>query len=56
MNETQNRNHVIGIFIDLKKALDTIDNYKMIIIKLEQNSIRGKTLKLLANYLNIMNS
>ena len=50
LNEIQNRNHVIGIFIDLSKAFDTIDHDKML-IKLEHYGIRGKPLKLLTNYL-----
>ena len=52
INVTQNRNHVhiIGIFIDLSKAFDTIDHDKML-IKVEHYGIRGTTLKLLENYL-----
>ena len=51
INEIQNNNHVIGIFIDLSKAFDTIDHEKLL-VKLENNGIRGTTLKLLKDYLN----
>ena len=50
ISETQNRNHVIGIFIDLSKAFDTIDHDKLI-VKLEHYGIRSTALKLLTNYL-----
>ena len=50
VSETQQRNHVLGIFIDLSKAFDTIDHNKMI-AKLEHYGIRSTALKLLSNYL-----
>ena len=50
INEIQNRNHVLGIFIDLSKAFDTIDHDKML-VKLEHYGIRSTALKLLTNYL-----
>ena len=50
VNELQNRNHVIGIFIDLSKAFDTIDHSKLL-TKLEHYGIRGICLQLLSSYL-----
>ena len=46
----ENKNHVIGAFIDLSKAFDTI-NHKKLLLKLEHYGIRGVCLNLLSSYL-----
>ena len=44
------KKHVIGIFIDLSKAFDTLD-HKTLLHKLENSGIRGTANRLMASYL-----
>ena len=46
----EQRNYGCGIFIDLKKAFDTV-NHKIIIDKLEHYGIRGRSLNWFSSYL-----
>ena len=46
----ENKNHVLGIFIDLSKAFDTISHEKLL-YKLENYGIRGIPLTLLKSYM-----
>ena len=50
LNEIENKNHVVGVFIDLSKAFDTIDHEKLL-FKLEHYGIRGRCHKILQSYL-----
>ena len=49
-NEKLKKNYVLGIFIDLSKAFDTID-HKYLVQKLERYGIRGSSNKLIKSYL-----
>ena len=50
LDEIENKKHVIGIFIDLSKAFDTISHEKLI-HKLNFYGIRGISLELIKSYL-----
>ena len=50
VDKIESKNHVIGLFIDLSKAFDTIDHNKLL-IKLEHYGIRGFFYNLLKSYL-----
>ena len=50
LGEIEKKRHVIGIFIDLSKAFDTIDHNKLL-INLEHYGIRGICHKLMRSYL-----
>ena len=46
----ESKNHVIGIFVDLSKAFDTICHSKLL-TKLENYGIRGPSLSLISNFI-----
>ena len=50
LHEIESKNHVIGIFVDLSKAFDTID-HNILLTKLEHYGVRGICYDLLKNYL-----
>ncbi len=49
-NSMDKKKYAVGVFIDLKKAFDTI-NHEILIYKLEQYGIRGIALKWVSSYL-----
>lgn len=51
VNATDNKKHTIGVFIDLKKAFDTID-HSILLLKLQLYGVRGIVLDWLSSYLN----
>ena len=50
LNEVENKNHVLGIFIDLSKAFDTLEHSKLL-IKIQHYGIRGVAHNILKSYL-----
>ena len=50
LNEIESRHHVVGMFIDLIKAFDTID-HKKCMVTLNHYGIRGMCHDLLKSYL-----
>jgi len=49
-SELKNKKHILGIFIDLSKAFDTLD-HNILLNKLSNYGVRGNALDLLSSYL-----
>ena len=54
-NAMDNGKFTIGVFIDLKKAFDTVD-HSILVTKLDHYGIRGVAKKWLSSYLRIENN
>jgi hypothetical protein len=50
LSESEKKNHVLGIFIDLSNACDTLEHSKLL-TKLQHYGIRGAAHKILKSYL-----
>lgn len=50
----EQQKYAVGVFLDLKKAFDTVD-HNLLIIKLQKYGIRGQALTWLISYLNNRN-